>query len=122
MTVLAGSSTLPISADEPLTGLSETARLAHLSAAGNLQYEEQQKRVSLRPPFIIRVAQAFGFAATWLQCLHTPSCRHCAWLKIPTTFSSFLLDGVVHLPGVLGLDEAHARRLAVVRGRLRAHG
>jgi muconate cycloisomerase len=144
LAMLAKESVMPISADESLTGLSEAARLAALGAADIFSIKSSKNGGPLRAQRIAAVAQAFGIRcymnsmlefgiaqAASLQhavtVVNLVDCGHAfmSTLRLvedPTDFSSFVRDGVVHLPSGPGLgvqvDEAHVRRLALANQRL----
>lgn len=144
MAMLAKATALPISADESLTGLSEAGRLATLEAASVFSIKSSKNGGPLRAQSIVTVAQAFGircymnsmleFGITQAASLqHAVTVPHLidvghafmSTLRLaedPTDFSSFVVDGVVHLPTAPGLgvhvDELHVRRLAVDSHRL----
>lgn len=147
MTTLAQSTDLPISADESLTGLAEAAKLASLGAASVFSIKSSKNGGPLRAQRIATVAQAFGIrcymnsmlefgitqAASLQHAMTIPNLfeaghSYMSTLRLaedPTSFSSQINDGVVHLPEEPGLgvdvDESHVRALAVtthqVRGR-----
>jgi muconate cycloisomerase len=146
MAMLAKASTLPISADESLTGLSEAARLATLGAAGVFSIKSSKNGGPLRAQRIATVAQAFGIRCYMNSMLEfgitqAASLQHAVTVtnlidighafmstlrlaEDPTDFSSCVVDGVVHVPSGPGLgvqvDEGHVRRLAVASYRLAA--
>ncbi len=146
MALLAEASTLPISADESLTGIAEAARIACLGAARVFSIKSSKNGGPLRAQRIAGVAQAFGIRCYMNSMLEfgitqAASLQHAATVtnlvdaghafmstlrlaQDPTDFSSFVRDGVVHLPRRAGLgvqiDEAHVRRLAVAGLRLGA--
>jgi muconate cycloisomerase len=148
MALLAGASTLPISADESVTGLAEAARLASLAAANIFSIKSSKNGGPLRAQRIAAVAEAFGircymnsmleFGVTQAASLqHAVTVRNLvdvghafmSTLRLaedPTDFSSFVRDGVVHLPTGAGLgvqiDEPHVRRMAVADFHLDAQG
>jgi muconate cycloisomerase len=148
MALLAGASTLPISADESVTGLAEAARLASLAAANIFSIKSSKNGGPLRAQRIAAVAEAFGircymnsmleFGVTQAASLqHAVTVRNLvdvghafmSTLRLaedPTDFSSFVRDGVVHLPTGAGLgvqiDEPHVRRMAVADFHLDARG
>jgi muconate cycloisomerase len=148
MALLAGASTLPISADESVTGLAEAARLASLAAANIFSIKSSKNGGPLRAQRIVAVAEAFGircymnsmleFGVTQAASLqHAVTVRNLvdvgqafmSTLRLaedPTDFSSFVRDGVVHLPTGAGLgvqiDEPHVRRMAVADFHLDAQG
>jgi len=139
MALLASASALPISADESVTGLAEAARLASLGAAQVFSIKSSKNGGPLRAQRIAAVAEAFGircfmnsnleFGVTQAASLqHAVTVRNLldvghafmSTLRLaedPTNFSSFVHDGVVHLPSSAGLgvqvDESHVRRMAV---------
>ncbi len=139
MALLACASTLPISADESVTGLAEAARLASLGAASVFSIKSSKNGGPLRAQRIAAVAEAFGIRCFMNSMLEfgitqAASLQHAVTIRIlvaighafksplrlaedPTDFSSFVRDGVVHLPSGAGLgvqvDESHVRRMAV---------
>lgn len=138
MAAIASASTLPISADESLTGLAEAARIARLGAASVFSIKSSKNGGPLRAQRIAAVAQAFGIrcymnsmlefgitqAASLQHAVTVPNLfdaghAFMSTLRLaedPTDFSSLVRDGVVHLPHAAGLgvavDEAHVRRMA----------
>lgn len=146
MAALAAAGALPISADESLTGLDEAARLADRGAAGVFSIKSSKNGGPLRAQRIAAVAEAFGIRCYFNSMLEfgitqAASLHHAVTLgnvvdvghafmstlrltEDPTDFSSFVRDGIVHLPPGAGLgvhvDEAHVRRLSVAGFRLTA--
>lgn len=144
MAELAKASTMPISADESLTGLSEAARLATLKAADVFSIKSSKNGGPLRAQRIATLAQAFGIRCYMNSMLEfgitqAASLQHAVTVtnlidvghafmstlrlaEDPTDFASFVVNGVVHLPNGPGLgvqvDEPHVRRLAVASHRL----
>jgi muconate cycloisomerase len=145
MAMLAKSTALPISADESLTGLAGAGQLASQGAASVFSIKSSKNGGPLRAQRIATVAQAFGircfmnsmieFGVTEAASLHHAvtmtnlvDIGHAfiSTLRLaedPTNFSSFVRDGIVHLPKEPGLgvqvDEEHVRRLAA--GRVSIH-
>lgn len=143
MTLLAGISGRPISADESLTGIAEAATLARRSAASVFSIKSSKNGGPLRAQRIAAVAEAFGircymnsmleFGVTQAASLqHAVTVRNLvdvghafmSTLRLaedPTDFSSLVRGGVVYLPRRAGLgvqvDEEHVRRLAVQSAR-----
>jgi len=144
MAVLSRGSALPISADESVVGLADAAQIASSGAASIFSIKSSKNGGPLRAQRIAAVAEAFDircymnsmieFGITQAASLH-----HAVTIKNlvnvghafvstlrlaedPTDFSSFVRDGVVHLPGRPGLgvkvDEAHVHRLARVSTQL----
>ena len=139
MALLASASALPISADESVVGLAEAARIARLGAASVFSIKSSKNGGPLRAQRIAAVAQAFGIRCYMNSMVEfgitqAASLQHAVTIENlvdvghafmstlrlaedPTDFSSFVRDGVVHLPRSAGLgiqvDEAHVRRLAV---------
>lgn len=146
MALLASASALPISADESVVGLAEAARLASLNAASVFSIKSSKNGGPLRAQRIAAVAEAFGIRCYMNSMLEfgitqAASLQHAATIRNlvdvghafmstlrlaedPTDFSSFVRNGVVHLPGGAGLgvqvDESHVRRMAVASFRLGA--
>jgi muconate cycloisomerase len=146
MAMLAKASTLPISADESLTGLSEAAHLATLGAAGVFSIKSSKNGGPLRAQRIATVAQAFGIRCYMNSMLEfgitqAASLQHAATVtnlidighafmstlrlaEDPTDFSSCVIHGVVHLPRGPGLgvqvDEQRVRRMAAASHRIGA--
>ena len=146
MALLASASALPISADESVTGLAEAARLASLGAASVFSIKSSKNGGPLRAQRIAAVAEAFGIRCFMNSMLEfgitqAASLQHAATIgnlvdighafmsplrlaEDPTNFSSFVRDGVVHLPSGAGLgvqvDEPHVRRMTVASFRLEA--
>ncbi|MFV3074926.1 enolase C-terminal domain-like protein [Niveispirillum fermenti] len=139
LAMVARASTLPISADEALTGLTEAARLAALGAANVFSIKSSKNGGPLRAQRIATIAEAFGircymnsmleFGITQAASLHHAvtmtnlvDAGHAfmSTLRLaedPTDFAAFVRNGVVHLPDRPGLgvevDEAHVRHLAL---------
>jgi muconate cycloisomerase len=139
MALLAGRSTMPISADESVVGLAHAARIASLGAASVFSIKSSKNGGPLRAQRIAAVAEAFGihcymnsmleFGITQAASLqHAVTIRnlvdfghaYMSTLRLaedPTDFSTFVRGGVVHFPNTAGLgiqvDEFHVRRLAV---------
>ncbi|TCT03085.1 muconate cycloisomerase [Paralcaligenes ureilyticus] len=139
MALLASGRTLPISADESVVGLAHAAQIAAHRAASVFSIKSSKNGGPLRAQRIAAVAEAFGircymnsmleFGITQAASLqHAVTIRnlvdfghaYMSTLRLaedPTDFSSFVRDGVVHLPSTAGLgiqvDESHVRRLAV---------
>lgn len=147
LAMLARASRLPISADESLTGLTEAAGLAALGAASVFSIKSSKNGGPLRAQRIATVAQAFGIRCYMNSMLEfgitqAASLHHAVTLtnlidvghafmstlrlaEDPTDFSSFVRDGVVHLPDRPGMgvqvDEAHVRRLAIATRQVHRH-
>lgn len=139
MASLASGTALPISADESVAGLTEAAQMARLGAASVFSIKSSKNGGPLRAQRIAAVAEAFGIRCYMNSMLEfgvtqAASLQHAVTIKNlvdfghaymstlrlaedPTDFSSFVRDGVVHLPRSAGLgvqvDESHVRRLAV---------
>lgn len=139
MALLAGAGPLPISADESVVGLAQAARIASLAAAGVFSIKSSKNGGPLRAQRIAAVAEAFGIRCYLNSMLEfgitqAASLQHAVTMgnlvdvghafmstlrlaEDPTDFSSFVRDGVVHLPRRAGLgvqvDESHVRRMAV---------
>jgi len=139
MALLASSSRLPISADESVTGLAEAARIASTGGASVFSIKSSKNGGPLRAQRIAAVAEAFGIRCYMNSMLEfgitqAASLQHAltvgnlidvghafmSTLRLaedPTDFSSFVREGVVHLPSSAGLgvqvDESHVRRMAV---------
>jgi muconate cycloisomerase len=139
MASLADASTLPISADESVIGLAQAAQIASRGAASVFSIKSSKNGGPLRAQRIAVVAEAFGircymnsmleFGITQAASLqHAMTARNLvdvghafmSTLRLaedPTDFSSFVRDGVVHLPRGTGLgvqvDESQVRRMAV---------
>lgn len=139
MARLALSTSLPISADESLTGLAEAARLASQRAANIFSIKSSKNGGPLRAQRIATVAQAFDIrcymnsmlefgitqAASLQHAVTIPNLidaghAYMSTLRLaedPTDFSSFVCNGIVNLPVGLGLginiDEDHVRRLTI---------
>ncbi len=139
MASLADASTLPISADESVIGLAQAARIARLGAASVFSIKSSKNGGPLRAQRIAVVAEAFGIRCYMNSMLEfgitqAASLQHAMTIgnlvdaehafmstlrlaEDPTDFSSFVRDGVVHLPRSAGLgvqvDESHVRRLAM---------
>jgi muconate cycloisomerase len=139
MAMLASSSPLPISADESVIGLVQAARLASRGAASVFSIKSSKNGGPLRALRIAALAQAFGIRCYMNSMLEfgitqAASLQHAVTIgnlvdvghafmsplrlaEDPTNFSSFVSDGVVHLPHSAGLgvqvDEPHVRHLAV---------
>jgi muconate cycloisomerase len=144
MAMLARSTALPISADEPVTGLQDAAQIARLGSAAIFSIKSSKNGGPLRAQRIAAVAKAFGIRCYMNSMLEfgitqAASLQHAVTIENlvdvghaymstlrlaedPTNFSSFVKDGVVHLPTGHGLgvhvDEAHVRRLAVTQIQL----
>ncbi|MFT4067945.1 enolase C-terminal domain-like protein [Paraburkholderia sp.] len=143
MASLAASTPLPISADESVVGAAHAAKIAKLGAASVFSIKSSKNGGPLRAQRIAAVAEAFGIRCYMNSMLEfgvtqAASLQHAATIsnlidvghaymstlrlvEDPTDFSSFVRDGVVHLPNRDGLgvqvDEAHVRRLAVAVSR-----
>lgn len=139
MALLASETTLPISADESVTGLADAAQIARLGAASVFSIKSSKNGGPLRAQRIAAVAEAFGIRCYMNSMLEfgitqAASLQHAVTIKNlvdfghaymstlrlaedPTDFSSFVRGGVVHFPSGAGLgvqvDESHVRRLAV---------
>lgn len=139
MAMLAAGTALPISADESVVGLSHAGRIATLGAAKVFSIKSSKNGGPLRAQRIVAVAQAFGIRCYMNSMLEfgitqAASLQHAVSIgnlvdfghaymstlrlaEDPTDFSSFVRDGVVHLPDRAGLgvqvDEDHVRRLTV---------
>jgi muconate cycloisomerase len=139
MAELVGASCVPISADESLIGLEDAARIAALGAANIFSIKSSKNGGPLRAQNIAAVAEAFGIRCYMNSMLEfgitqAASLQHAVTIgnlvdaghafmstlrmtEDPTDFSSFVRDGVVHLPDAAGLgvqvDESHVHRLAV---------
>jgi muconate cycloisomerase len=139
MALLAGASNLPISVDESLLDLADAARVAQLGAARVFSIKSSKNGGPLRAQRIAAVAEAFGICCYMNSMLEfgitqAASLQHAvsvtnlvdvghafmSTLRLaedPTDFSSFVRDGVVHLPSSPGLgvqvDESHVRSLTV---------
>ncbi len=139
MALLASCSALPISADESVTGLGEAARVASTGAASVISIKSSKNGGPLRAQRIAAVAEAFGIRCYMNSMLEfgitqAASLQHAVTLgnlidvghafmstlrlaEDPTDFSSFVREGVVHLPSDAGLgvqvDESHVRCMAV---------
>ena len=146
MALLAGASALPISADESVIGLAEAARIASLRAANVFSIKSSKNGGPLRAQRIAAVAEAFGIRCYMNSMLEfgitqAASLQHAVTVRNlidvghafmstmrlaedPTDFSSFVRNGVVHLPHGAGLglqvDESHVRRMAVASFRIGA--
>jgi muconate cycloisomerase len=139
MAMLAGDSASPISADESVIGLADAARIASVGAASVFSIKSSKNGGPLRAQRIAAVAQAFGIRCYMNSMIEfgitqAASLQHAVTIgnlvdvghafmsplrlaEDPTDFSSFVRDGMVHLPLSAGLgvqvDEPHVRRLAV---------
>jgi muconate cycloisomerase len=139
MAELVGASCVPISADESLIGLEDAARIAAVGAANIFSIKSSKNGGPLRAQNIAAVAEAFGIRCYMNSMLEfgitqAASLQHAVTIgnlvdaghafmstlrmtEDPTDFSSFVRDGVVHLPDAAGLgvqvDESHVHRLAV---------
>ncbi|HJP75518.1 MAG TPA: enolase C-terminal domain-like protein [Pseudonocardiaceae bacterium] len=139
MAELVDASPVPISADESVIGLADAARIATLRAADIVSIKSSKNGGPLRAQSIAAVAEAFGIRCYLNSMLEfgitqAASLQHAVTIgnlveaghafmstlrmaQDPTDFSSFVRDGVVHLPAAAGLgvqvDEPHVRRLAV---------
>lgn len=139
MAELVEGSRVPISADESVIGLKDAARLAALGAANIFSIKSSKNGGPLRAQSIAAVAEAFGIRCYMNSMLEfgitqAASLQHAVTIgnlvdaghafmstlrmaQDPTDFSSFVRDGVVHLPDAAGLgvqvDESHVHRLAV---------
>lgn len=139
MTLLANASALPLSADESVVGLAEAGQIARLGAASIFSIKSSKNGGPLRAQRIAAVAKAFDircymnsmteFGITQAASLHHAMTvdnlvevghAFMSTLRLaedPTDFSSFVRDGVVHMPAGPGLgitvDEDHVRLLAV---------
>jgi muconate cycloisomerase len=139
MAQLAATSHVPISADESVIGLQDAARIASLGAATIVSIKSSKNGGPLRAQSIAAVAEAFGIRCYMNSMLEfgitqAASLQHTVTIgnlvdaghafmstlrmaEDPTDFSSFVRDGVVHLPDAAGLgvqvDQSHVHRLAV---------
>jgi len=146
MAELAGASCVPISADESVIGLEDAARIAALGAANVFSIKSSKNGGPLRAQSIVAVAEAFGIRCYMNSMLEfgitqAASLQHAVTIgnlvdaghafmstlrmaEDPTDFSSFVRDGVVHLPHAAGLgvqvDESHVHHLTVDSFRLGA--
>ena len=146
MALLAGDSKIPVSADESVTGLAEAAQLAKLGAAKVFSIKSSKNGGPLRAHRIASVAEAFGISCFMNSMLEfgitqSASLQHAATVRNlvdighafmsplrlsedPTDFSSFVRNGIAHIPNRPGLgvqvDEGHVRRMAVDSFRLEA--
>lgn len=146
MAAVAKYSALPISADESVDGLTAAAHIASLGGADVFSIKSSKNGGPLRAQRIAAVAQAFGIHCYMNSMLEfgitqAASLQHAVTIsnlvdaghafmstlrlaEDPTDFSSFVRQGVVHLPSGPGLgiqvDEAHVRRMAVSSYRLDA--
>lgn len=146
MALLATASALPISADESVVGLTHAARIAKLGAASVFSIKSSKNGGPLRAQRIAAVAEAFGIRCYMNSMLEfgitqAASLQHAVTIgnlfdaghafmstlrlaEDPTDFSSFVRNGVVHIPNRAGLgiqvDEAHVRRMAVASFQLGA--
>ena len=144
MAMLAQSSAIPLSADEPVTGLQDAARIARLGSANIFSIKSSKNGGPLRAQRIAAVAKAFGIRCYMNSMLEfgitqAASLQHAVTIENlvevghaymstlrlaedPTNFSRFVRNGVVHLPTDPGLgvqvDEAHVRRMAVTQVQL----
>lgn len=139
MAALAKSTGLSISADESIVSLADAARLGTLGAASVFSIKDSKNGGPLRAQKISAVAEAFGIRCYMNSMIEfgitqAASLQHAATIgnlidvghaymstlrlaEDPTDFSTFVRDGIVHVPTGAGLgvqvDEAHVRRLAV---------
>jgi muconate cycloisomerase len=139
MASLARETPLPISADESVVALTDAARLASQGAARVFSIKSSKNGGPLRAQRIVAVARAFGIRCYMNSMLEfgitqAASLQHAVTIgnlvdfghaymstlrlaEDPTNFSSFVQQGVVHLPEGAGLgvriDEDHVRRLTV---------
>jgi muconate cycloisomerase len=146
MAALARESPLPISADESVVGLTDAARLASQRAARVFSIKSSKNGGPLRAQRIVAVARAFGIRCYMNSMLEfgvtqAASLQHAVTIgnlvdfghaymstlrlaEDPTDFSSFVKNGIVHLPQEAGLgvrvDEDHVRRLTVASFTLQA--
>jgi muconate cycloisomerase len=144
MAMLAKSSALPLSADEPVTGLDDAAKIARLGAASIFSIKSSKNGGPLRAQRIAAVAKAFGIRcymnsmlefgitqaaslqhAVTIENLVDAGHAYMSTLRLaedPTNFSGLVRNGVVHLPTGYGLgvevDEARVRRMSVSQCRL----
>ncbi|WP_201273328.1 enolase C-terminal domain-like protein [Sinorhizobium meliloti] len=144
MAMLAGETALALSADESVIGLAEAGRLASLNAARVFSIKSSKNGGPLRAQRIAAVAEAFDIncymnsqiefgisqAASFqhaVTVVNLVDMGHAfmSTLRLsedPTNFSSFVRDGVVHLPSDPGLgikvDETHVRRLSTASFRI----
>lgn len=148
MAMLAGSTALPISADESVVGVAHAAKIAKLGAASVFSIKSSKNGGPLRAQRIAAVAEAFGIRCYMNSMVEfgitqSASLQHgvtianlvdvghayMSTLRLaedPTDFSSFVRDGRVYFPGRDGLgmqvDESHVRGMAVATCRLGARG
>lgn len=144
MAMLAGETALALSADESVIGLAEAGRLASLSAARVFSIKSSKNGGPLRAQRIAAVAEAFDINCYMNSQIEfgisqAASLQHAVTVvnlvdmghafmstlrlsEDPTNFSSFVRDGVVHLPSDPGLgikvDETHVRRLSTASFRI----
>ncbi|MGV9798554.1 enolase C-terminal domain-like protein [Mycobacterium sp. NPDC003449] len=138
MALLARSTDLPLSADESVIDIEQAGSTAKSGAASVFSIKSSKNGGPLRAQRIASVAKAFGIRCYMNSMLEfgitqAASLQHAATIDglvevghafmstlrladDPTDFSSFVRDGVVHLPDRCGLgvvvDEAHVWRLA----------
>lgn len=141
MAQLSNASQLPLSADESIIDLTDAAQLARAGAATVFSIKSSKNGGPLRAQRIAATAEAFGiscymnsmieFGITQAASLqHAVTVRNLVdvghafmstmrLVEDPTDFSSFVRNGVVHLPHRAGLgveiDENHVRRLTTAR-------
>lgn len=146
MASLAKGTPLPISADESVVSAAHAAKIAKLGAASVFSIKSSKNGGPLRAQRVAAVAEAFGIRCYMNSMLEfgvtqAASLQHAATLSNlidvghaymstlrlvddPTDFSSFVRNGIVHIPNRDGLgvqvDEAHVRRLAVSTSRVGA--
>lgn len=144
MAILAKSNTIPISADEPVTGLKDAAQIARLGSAAIFSIKSSKNGGPLRAQRIAAVAKAFGIRCYMNSMLEfgitqAASLQHAVTIENlvdvghaymstlrlaedPTNFSGFVQNGVVHLPTGHGLgvhvNEEHVYRMAVAQFHL----
>ncbi|RQR69851.1 MULTISPECIES: enolase C-terminal domain-like protein [unclassified Burkholderia] len=144
--MLARDSRIPISADEAVAGLSHSAELARAGAANIFSVKSSKNGGPLRAQRIAAVAEAFGIRCYMNSMIEfgvtqAASLQHAvtignlvdvghafmSTLRLtddPTDFSTFVRNGVVHLPERAGLgmevDEPHVRRMTSNGFELRA--
>lgn len=133
MAMLTKESTIFVSADEAIVDLPQAARMARLGAAKVFSIKSSKNGGPLRAQKIAAVAEAFGIQC-YMNSMHefgvtqVASLQHAATIRNlfdfghafmstlrlaedPTDFSSFVRNGVIHLPKAPGLgirvDEAH---------------
>ncbi|ESW95659.1 mandelate racemase [Mesorhizobium sp. LSJC268A00] len=141
MAQLSNASQLPLSADESIIDLTDAAQLARTGAATVFSIKSSKNGGPLRAQRIAATAEAFGiscymnsmieFGITQAASLqHAVTVRNLVdaghafmstmrLVEDPTDFSSFVRNGIVHLPDRAGLgveiDEDHVRRLTTAR-------